>query len=291
MPHAHPPEHRSLPAENRRGHFFGVMVIPRIACTTKHSLERFRESITGLVMADQITTLFESDAKGSPRLAIAIAAFASRKQAENAVLELNEQQLGNAAAGFPLIVKSMPKDWTDSVLHSKFATSAIRSARIKPTGFRVHDILGGIILFETELDARNAQYILAATLASIQLEGLDYFSLEEKVLRTSLRYTAGGVIDALKGGNTGNGKKKNANIRTYVRTSDSDALIMSLQETMEQTILETKVAFSAAHYPIGKILVLESRLAGQFGSLRKSMRDLKELLADIQDSDSEGSSE
>jgi hypothetical protein len=80
-----------------------------------------------------------------------------------------------------------------------------------------------------------------------------------------------------KGENTGNWEKANTNVRKL----DSDALIKSLQEAMEQTILETKLALSAANYPVGKILLLEARLTDQFESLRESMEDLREFLADI----------
>jgi len=88
---------------------------------------------------------------------------------------------------------------------------------------------------------------------------------------------------------SGRPKMVQINHSANVRTSDSaDALIISLQETMEHTILETKLALSAANYSVGKILVLESRLSGQFESLRESMEDSRESLADIRDT---GSSE
>jgi hypothetical protein len=97
--------------------------------------------------------------------------------AENAVLEINEQTLGTSFAGFPRIVKSLlqSKGYTESSLRSDM-DAIVACASIEITGIRVHDKLGGIVLFKTELDARNAQYKLATHDSLIRLEGLDYSS-------------------------------------------------------------------------------------------------------------------
>lgn len=109
----------------------------------------------------------------------------------------------------------------------------------------------------TVSDALGLRLIMITTQCAIQLIQLG----------ASLRYTVGGVVGASKGKNTGNcnWEKANANVRT------------------PDSIVETKLALSAANYPVGNVLtlVLESRFPGQLESLRESIEDLRELLADI----------
>lgn len=70
-------------------------------------------------------------------------------------------------AGFPRLLKSLPKDCTDFMLHS-----LLQSFGTEIVATRVHNKLAGISLFRTEVAARAIQ--IQASLAQIQLHEVNF---------------------------------------------------------------------------------------------------------------------
>lgn len=173
------PESHSSPTEDQQRRTF-VMIIP--CAVTKDSLDTLRRVIWGLDAALQVTMLFEADAEASP---IAVVEYTSSEQgkdvgircfslcsesafiAEIAVSQLNNRLSRFIFAGFPRVLKSLPKDCTDFMLHN-----LLRSFGIDIVATRVHNKLEGISLFRTEVAARTIQ--IQASLAQIQLHEVDF---------------------------------------------------------------------------------------------------------------------
>lgn len=87
--------------------------------------------------------------------------------AETAVLQLNSRLSTFIFAGFPRLLKSLPKDCTDFMLHS-----LLQSFGTEIVATRVHNKLEGISLFRTEVAARAIQ--IQASLAQIQLHEVNF---------------------------------------------------------------------------------------------------------------------